>query len=378
MANFTNRLKRQFDAGDLTAIVTWALIFGIVTYLLRNSTTAPPFWSYAIGFLGYITAYLVAVHDWHLSPLSMRWRIVALIVMLAMAFYLHWILRVDFLSILTIIWVAVMCHFVTLPVAVVVSILVIVSWFSITYFVHDRNTWIQALLYGTFHMFALVLSVSNQRERSTAQQLQAKNDQLIATQDLLAQVSRQTERTRIARDLHDLVGHHLTALTIKLQVASRVCDGEAKRQVEECHGIAKLLLNDVRDAVDTLRHNESIDIAQSLHLLTKNIPTINFESQLPNHLSIEDISIAETLMRCLQEAITNTLKHSGASKAWIQVQQLEKELVATYYDNGKVAADWKEGNGLSGMSERVSLVNGTLDVHENHGALRYQIILPMD
>ncbi|NVJ49324.1 MAG: sensor histidine kinase [Gammaproteobacteria bacterium] len=377
MSSRWQRIFRWFDAGDLTAFVTWALVFAITVYLFGKSKTAPDLIVYAPGFTLYIISFFIATREPHQCQLAPAVQVGGLVTMLLCAFYLHLTIDVDFLSILTIIWVAVLAYYVPYRWAIVITLIVVFGWYLVSLLVHGKNAWIQALLYATFHFFAVMLSLSNQREKKTSQQLKVKNDQLLATQELLAQVSRQTERTRIARDLHDLVGHHLTALTIKLQVASRVSEGEAKQQVDQCYDIARVLLNDVRDAVDSLRNTQSIDITQALKLLTQNIPVIQFSMNIPAQLSIENIAIAETVVRCVQEAITNTIKHSGATQAWIDIALDNECLVAQYYDNGRINKDWRKGNGLTGMFERVDAVAGELQLELRAQALNYRWSFPL-
>src|SRR3546814_12036878 len=75
------------------------------------------------------------------------------------------------------------------------------------------------------------------------------NSELRATRALLAESSRLSERMRISRELHDLLGHHLTALSLNLEVATHVSSGKAQEHVRQAHTLAKLLLTDVREAV---------------------------------------------------------------------------------------------------------------------------------
>ena len=82
--------------------------------------------------------------------------------------------------------------------------------------------------------------------------------------ELLEISSRTTERLRIARDLHDLLGHHLTALSLNLEVASHLATGEANEQIEKSKAITKLLLGDVRDVVSRLRNDEPVDLGAAI------------------------------------------------------------------------------------------------------------------
>lgn len=197
-----------------------------------------------------------------------------------------------------------------------------------------------------------------------------------ATQHLLKEASRQAERTRIARDLHDLLGHHLTALTIKLQVASRLANGDSKEQIDNCHQISKLLLNDVRDAVDTLRNNEEIDFRQSLSILLHQVPELDIQLNIERWVTIDSFPVAQGLLRCIQESVTNTLKHSKATRMSIIIECDKDNVITTITDNGTVTKTLALGNGLRGMRERVTQLRGTVQFETASGAMEYIITLP--
>lgn len=104
------------------------------------------------------------------------------------------------------------------------------------------------------------------------------NRELIATQSLLSEATKQSERLRISHNIHDVVGHHLTALTINLQVASHLTDGKGKEAVDQSYSVAKLLLSDVRSAVSEIRDMSVIDLRSALQRLFDNTPklTVHF------------------------------------------------------------------------------------------------------
>ena len=188
--------------------------------------------------------------------------------------------------------------------------------------------------------------------------------------------SQQQERTRIARDLHDVLGHHLTALTINLQVAGHLTQGDAKAKVDQCHQIAKLLLSDVREAVSALREQQQFSIYQALEKLLTAVPGVKVCWDCPQHLELADVKVAQQLLLIVQEALTNSLRHSQATEFYLSVKAVDGFLQLTIDDNGNVAPDWKPGNGLTGMKERVASCAGTLvwQIKDNHFNL--QVILP--
>ena len=134
------------------------------------------------------------------------------------------------------------------------------------------------LAVGGFQAFATASSMLALREAAAREELAAVNVALRAAHAKLADNSRTEERLRISRDLHDTLGHHLTALSLQLDVASRVSDGKAAEHIRQAHAIARLLLSDVRDVVSTLRGTERIDLAQAIRRWPRRRRRLRFTS----------------------------------------------------------------------------------------------------
>jgi len=100
----------------------------------------------------------------------------------------------------------------------------------------------QSLLYGGFSMFIFVTSLVARQQTEARDEQRRLNSELRATRALLAESARVNERTRISRELHDLLGHQLTALTLNLEVAGHLAEGQALEHVKRSHTLAKLLL----------------------------------------------------------------------------------------------------------------------------------------
>ena len=192
------------------------------------------------------------------------------------------------------------------------------------------------------------------------------NRALTGTQSLLTEATKQSERLRISRNIHDVVGHHLTALTIHLQVAARLSEGDAKKAVEQSHAIARLLLGDVREAVSEIRDNTAIDLQAALAQMTQGggggggggVPRLAIELDYDPQLVINEVRIAEVLVRAVQEAITNTLKHGIAENLRVSLALQENTVVLAMKDDGCRSNEFQPGNGLVGMRERVEALNG--------------------
>lgn len=225
-----------------------------------------------------------------------------------------------------------------LPVQVFVSVLTVCGWNGVA-----------------FAAGRLVVA-----ERGHSRELLHLNAALQSTRDLLAQTARMSERIRIARELHDTLGHHLTALAVNLELAARLPPAEAAPIVERSQLISRLLLNDVRETVAHMRDDRSLDITASLQALAAGVPSPPVHLELSGAASIDDPESAHTLVRCAQEGLTNAMRHAGARNIWLTLSADNGRTVLEVRDDGQGAASIQPGNGLQGMRERVEALGGTL------------------
>lgn len=218
----------------------------------------------------------------------------------------------------------------------------------------------QSLLYAGFSTFVFVTGYVAKLQAAARDEQRRLNAELRATRTLLAENSRVGERLRISRELHDLLGHHMTALCLNLEVAGHLTEGLAQEHVKQSHTLAKLLLSDVREAVSEMRHGGSIDILASIEPLLLSVPNLQIELKADSGLRLEDPAQAQVLLRCVQELITNTIKHARAKKLELTLQKLDNLLILKSEDDGVGVELAKLGNGLQGMKERVAEMNGRL------------------
>ena len=228
---------------------------------------------------------------------------------------------------------------------------------------------LQSLLYAGFSMFIFVTSLVARQQAQAREEQRRLNAELRATRLLLAESARINERTRISRELHDLLGHHLTALSLNLEVAGHITEGQAQEHVRQAHTLAKLLLTDVREAVSQLRESGAIDLAAALRPLAERVPSLEIHMDMDDPLSVEDPERAHVLLRCTQEVITNAVRHAGARNLWIRVEREHGRIVIDARDDGVggEVEDILPGNGLRGMRERLAQYGGELDVSARRG-----------
>ncbi len=243
------------------------------------------------------------------------------------------------------------------------------------------------LAFLAFQLFAFLMvvalrDVENAKAAADAARAQAEavTAALREAQSRLAETSRTQERLRIARDLHDTVGHQLTALSVQLQVASRLASGEARSAVEACRSVAADLLRDVRAVVGQLREPAAgaPPLPAALEALAASVPRpvvhLDVDPDLPD-LPPEQV---EVLRRCVQEVLTNAVRHSGADNVWVAVEELAGVATVTARDDGRGSAAVTPGHGLTGMAERFAAHGGTVAWHGIPGqGFRLQASLPV-
>jgi len=230
------------------------------------------------------------------------------------------------------------------------------------------------LSYLTFSAFALFTSYAVQRESKSREELASVNKQLIATQQLLTDNAVQDERLRISRDLHDTLGHHLTALNLQLEVARKITTGKSLEHVEQAQAIAKLLLSDVRDVVADMRAVPALNIHSALQQLAESTKA-KVNLSIDPSLKITNPRVVETLFRLTQEIITNANRHSRADTLTIQINDDGDNCILEAADDLGQVVIVNEGSGIRGMRERVSRLGGEFILHAQQG-IRYHISLP--
>ena len=375
----------KIDFSEWGAILTSLTVFVITLSSLSNASWYTKTLTYQICFLflSYFICLLFVMNE-NFNRRHSTARLYIFILQLLSAFAINLLFSSEFLSILTIIWASILPSFVSNKAAILITSFVVFIWFYINWILGAGDNLIfSAFLFYTFHLFAVSMTInamSAERAKAKAEEL---NKELQSTQSLLSEVSRQNERTRIARDLHDLLGHHLTALLINLQVAERTTKGEAKQNIQQCHSLAKLLMSDVREAVSSIRENQTLDFNLMLEQMVEAIPKLNFDIQINYQFELDEIEMAKQLLSCIQESITNSLKHSGADRFSLSINKVDdrstsSELEVKLSDNGYVSPPIKIGHGLKGIQERAEALKGKAEFSTDNGHMYTTIMIPLN
>jgi two-component system, NarL family, sensor histidine kinase DesK len=166
------------------------------------------------------------------------------------------------------------------------------------------------------------------------------------------------ERERVARDVHDVLGHSLTVVTVKAELAERLVDEDpdaAKAELAEIRSLTRQALAEIRATVGGLRVAR---LADELDAGRTALEAAGIEARLPSDVSVVDPRHRIVLAWALREAITNVMRHSGASTCTVELGPAS----LTVCDDGRGLRGHAEGNGLRGVRERVTAAGGSVAV----------------
>lgn len=266
------------------------------------------------------------------------------------------------LNILVVLTAAISVYTVTLPVSIVVialntGVIMLVNQIGF-------GDWFEsAMLSGFYLLIQLATAFSSAtllREMRMRTELAQAHVDLKAAGILLAESTRTAERLRISRELHDLIGHQLTVLTLNLE-AARHLESEAGRQhVERADEVARGLLRDVRATVGEMRAQPA-DLQKALEDMVEGIPGLTVDIAVDPDLELGDEQQV-AFIRLAQEAVTNTIRHSEATRLQIDLSQDDDRVTLVARDDGVGSRSPELGNGLRGLRERFEALDGDLTV----------------
>jgi two-component system sensor histidine kinase DesK len=216
--------------------------------------------------------------------------------------------------------------------------------------------WAPAIFFGAMASLGNLLSAD----------LQRRNRQLLETQDEVRALSAVAERERIARDLHDLLGHTLTLVAVKADLATRLAERDpdaARREMQAVAQVAREALSQVRDAVTGMT---GLTFAGELERAKSMLSAASVDVSINTPADLADPKREAVLAMALREAVTNVIRHADAKSCSIDLQ------VA---DDGR-GGDFEEGSGLRGMRARLFAAGGALEVHASSSGALLTATLP--
>ncbi|MGH3506987.1 MAG: sensor histidine kinase [Nocardioidaceae bacterium] len=193
------------------------------------------------------------------------------------------------------------------------------------------------------------------------------------SEDARAELALVAERERVARDVHDVLGHSLTALSIKAELAARLIEvdpARAREELESIQEIARQALTEVRSTVGALR---AANLEAELAAAPRVLADAGIDTRVVGAVADTDPRHRTMLAWVLRESVTNVVRHARASMVSIELSPTG--LVVADDGIGFEANDGNDGNGLIGMRERVSAAGGTLHLSGGPGT-RVEVVLP--
>lgn len=238
---------------------------------------------------------------------------------------------------------------------------------------------------SVFFNYSRVLSEEKARLNKLNEDLRSANLLLAEKNERIKELTIYEERNRIAREIHDSVGHNLTGLIMNLDFCEKLAGIEPQRlgeQLGTCREIAKECLTEIRRSVKALKPQavEQLPLVKALEeLLSESKQKFNIEF----NLSIEG-EIYETkpefnivIYRAVQESITNSVRHGKASAVEVSVSFGKAAFSVLVKDNGEGCKKFHMGSGLTGMTERVKEIGGEVKIFRNDGFM-VNISIPLE
>lgn len=255
---------------------------------------------------------------------------------------------------------------------VIYSIHLLVTIVAIIFgFLTQMELFLSHLPFLIICLIGVILLPFNTYNRNQREMLEG---QLEDAQKRISQYIIIEERERIARDLHDTLGQKLSLIGLKSDLAGRLIEKNpeaAKNEIYDINQTARSVLKEVRELVTNMRgtklEDELFRIKQILHAAQITCKISGSPKLLKTPLLVENM-----LSMCLKEAVTNVVKHSGATSCSISIKQSAKETLIKVYDNGigiDERKDWSKGHGIRGIKERLEFVNGSLDIYSKNGTI---------
>ena len=199
-----------------------------------------------------------------------------------------------------------------------------------------------------------------------------RNIEVLAVREENARLALDDERNRFARDLHDILGHSLTVITVKAELANRLIEVDPERARTELADLERLsrdALADVRRAVEGYRE---LTLPGELARARTALSAAEIDAELPNTTDDVPSDRRELFAWAVREGITNVIRHSGARKCTVVLGEHEVEV----RDDGRGAVSAGAGNGLTGLRERAAALGGTVVTQSLDPGFSLRVVVP--
>jgi two-component system sensor histidine kinase DesK len=250
----------------------------------------------------------------------------------------------------------------------------------ITVLVAGAQVWLASTAqFGNGTIFAPIVTVTIAISLFSITNQIVANQKLRDAQATIASLAAAEERARLARDLHDVLGHSLTVVAVKSELAGRLVERDPARaiaEIRDIEGLARTALADLRAAVSSYRE---MNLDSELTAARTALDAAGIHSHLPSNATAVDDDLRPLFGWVLREGVTNVIRHSKATECWVELKPSSlsvrddgkgvtgdgKGNGLSVRDDGKGVTGDGKGNGLSGLRERaveadakVTIANG--------------------
>lgn len=252
-----------------------------------------------------------------------------------------------------------------------------------------NHTLLEDILPSYFIIFAVVylfrnVLIEKAKTQELNQELQIANATLQAYSEKMEELTISKERTRIAQQLHDSIGHYLIALNMNLEYADTIVDKEpakAKLAINKSHDITKECMVDLRKTVALLAEERySKNLQQALHEIFDNFCETNqikFELDMDAAMEQVDSDIKNCIYKTVQECITNGIKHGKATYFSIKIHASSHQISFDIYNNGDGCETIIKSKGILGIEDRIEGLGGKVKFNSNdRPGFRVEAIIP--
>ncbi|WP_202709593.1 sensor histidine kinase [Sporosalibacterium faouarense] len=260
--------------------------------------------------------------------------------------------------------------------AVIVSLL---KYIMLVYYIPNLVNMSQMAFFTLISTFVLIITAFAQYHREEKNKKDLLYKELLDTHKRLKEYSNEIEkltiieeRNRIARDIHDTLGHSMTGIIMEIEMADHLLDnnvGKSKELLKEAKKSAREGLIRIREVVETLTPEK--EITNGIESIKELADEFSKKTGAKIDLQIKGVvfhtnpNVNLVIYRTIQEALTNSIRHGKSTEIIIELYYNNDKINFTISDNGLGCNDIHEGFGLKGMRERVASLNGNIEIYSN-------------
>lgn len=243
-------------------------------------------------------------------------------------------------------------------------------------FIDNYSLFLNHLPFLIMTVLGVILIPIGKRSRI---QTEALEGELEIAHQRIAELAIVNERHRIARDLHDTLGQKLSMVGLKSELALKLIDknpAKAKEELVDIQNTSRHALKEVREMISNMKH---VSLKDELQVVENILNMTGINSEINMNVDVEDIPvlIENILSMCLRESVNNVVKHSKASNCYIDLTETKGDILLKVSDDGKTDdMNFIYGNGLEGMKERLSFINGEFQAGRSSDGFEINIAVP--